>query len=123
MPQPELDLALQEAVAVIAQPDPATAAFQVRVGLAALDPVRDRTSPHAVHLQSAIADVAVLDAYAARDVLNHDTEGSCLVREQRKKLEAVLTAAGLGAGDLPPAYMQVLAEAVDKAEGVLRSLL
>ncbi|GGZ05901.1 hypothetical protein [Streptomyces poonensis] len=122
-PQPEVDLALQEAVAVVAQPDAAAAAFQARVGLAALDLVCDRTSPHAAHLCSAIADVAVLDAYAARDVLHRDAEGSCLSAEQRQELNAVLTAAGLGTGELPPAHMQALAEAVDEAERALRDLL
>jgi len=122
-PQRELDLALQEAVAVIAQPDPATAVFQVRVGLAALDLVRGRTSPHADHLQGAVADAAVLDAYAARDVLAHDIAGSRLTDEQRHKLDAVLADAGLGARDLPPVHMQALAEAVDKSEVALRGLL
>ncbi|MFD7713857.1 hypothetical protein [Streptomyces sp. NPDC059786] len=122
-PQPEVDLALQEAAALLAQPDAATAAFQARVGLAALDLVRDRTGSPAVQLCDAIADVVVLDAHAARDVLHHDAEAVCLSPEQRQQLDAVLTAAGLGTGDLPPPHMQALADAVDEAEKALRNLL
>lgn len=122
-PQPELDLALQEALALIAPPDPASAVFQVRVGLTALELVRDRTSPHAALLQKAVADVARFDAYAARDVLNHHLARSHLTSEQRQKLDAVLTASGLGAGNLSTAHMQALSAAVDKAEVALCGLL
>ncbi|MET8676130.1 hypothetical protein ABZW18_00610 [Streptomyces sp. NPDC004647] len=122
-PQPELDLALQQALALIAPPDPATAAFQARVGLTALDLTRDRTSPRAALLQDVVVDVAILDAYAARDVLNHHLARSHLTSEQRQKLDAVLTASGLGAGNLSTAHMQALTEAVDKAEVALCGLL
>lgn len=61
-PQQELDRALQEARALIVPPDPATAAFQARVGLAALDLARDRTSPCAARLHDAVVDLATLDA-------------------------------------------------------------
>lgn len=123
MPQPELDLALQEALALLAPPDPATAAFQTRAGLAALELVGDRTSPHAALLHEAVADVARLDAYAARDVLNHHTARAHLTSEQRQKLNSVLTASGLGAGSLPQAHMYALTGAVDKAETALGGLL
>ncbi|MBN3932974.1 hypothetical protein IQ279_25770 [Streptomyces verrucosisporus] len=122
-PQAELESALQESLTVTAQPDPATAAFQARVGLAALALIHDRTMPHTAHLHRAVADVAALDAHAARDVLDHETEDPRLTREQRQKLDTVLTAAGLGAGDLPPAHLQALDEAVEKADAQLRDLL
>ncbi|WP_329142472.1 hypothetical protein OIU91_02340 [Streptomyces sp. NBC_01456] len=122
-PQPELDLALQGAATLIATPDPSTAAFQTRAGLAALDLAHDRTSPHATPLQDAIANVAVLDAYAARDVLNHSLTRPHLTSTQTQNLGAVLTAAGLGTGHLSTAHMQALTEAVDKAEVDLRGLL
>ncbi|MER5973427.1 hypothetical protein ABT112_27495 [Streptomyces sp. NPDC002055] len=92
-------------------------------------PSQSRTSAVAVRAarrsttQNALAEVALLDAYAARDVLNHDIAGSRLTSEQSEKLGAVLTASGLGAGTLPPAHMQALTQAVDKAEAALRGLL
>lgn len=122
-PQPELDLALQEARALITSPDPTTAAFQTRVGLTALELLRDRTSPHVSLLEEAVADVAILDAYAARDVLNHHPARSHLTNGQRQKLETVLAASGLGAGNLSTAHMQELTAAVDKADVALCGLL
>ncbi|WP_445520355.1 hypothetical protein [Streptomyces sp. NEAU-174] len=122
-PQPELDSALQEAATLIATPDPSTAAFQTRAALAALDLARDRTSPHATLLQAAVVDVAVLDAYAARDVLNHPVARPHLTSAQKQKLDATLTASGLGTRYLSPSHMQALTEAVDKAEVTLRGLL
>ncbi|MFJ2113363.1 MULTISPECIES: hypothetical protein [unclassified Streptomyces] len=121
--QPELDLALEETLALIAPPAPATAVFQTRVGLATLDLAHGRTSPRIVLLQDAVADVAALDAYAARDVLNHPLAGSCLTSDQRQRLDAVLTASGLGTGHLSAAHTQALTEAVDTAEVALRGLL
>lgn len=121
--QPELDLALKEALALLTPPDPETAAFQARVGLTALELARDHTSYHDALLPQAVADVASLDAYAARDVLNHPAARSSLSGEQRRQLDAVLTASGLGAGNLPQAHMRTLTEAVDKAEVSLRGLL
>ncbi|WP_261801814.1 hypothetical protein [Streptomyces sp. ISID311] len=122
-PQPELDLALQGAAALIATPDPSTAAFQTRAGLTALDLAHDRTSPHTPQLQDAVANVAILDAYAARDVLNHSVTRAHLTTAQKQKLDAVLTASGLGTGHLSTTHMQNLTEAVDKAEVDLRGLL
>lgn len=121
-PQPETDLALREASAVVARPDPATATFQVRVGLAALDLAPDRATPHAVRLQNAVADAAILDAYAARDVLDH-VEAPLLTPGQKQKLDAVLTAAALGTRVLPTGFQQAVDEAADTAEGALRGLV
>jgi hypothetical protein len=122
-PEPDLDLALQEALDLITPPDPNTAVFQARVGLTALELARDRTSPHAALLHEAVADVAALDAYAARDVLNHPLTRSHLSSEHTQKFKAVLTASRLGAGNLPHDHMRALAEAVDKAGCALRRLL
>lgn len=68
-PQPELDSALPKALTVLAEPDPATAVSQVRVRLAALALVQERTDTRADRLRGAGANMASLDAYAARDVL------------------------------------------------------
>ncbi|MGW0824719.1 hypothetical protein ACWD3C_26640, partial [Streptomyces sp. NPDC002845] len=43
--------------------------------------------------------------------------------EQTQKLDAVLTASGLGAGILSNAHTQALTSAVDKAEAALHELL
>lgn len=122
VPQPELECALQTALALIAPPDPATAAFQARVGLAALELVRDQVSHYATLLLDALVDVAILDAYAARDVLNHHV-CSRLRSEQRQKLGDVLAASGLGAGELSPPHKRAVTAAVDKAAVALRGLL
>ncbi|MGI5160681.1 hypothetical protein [Microbispora sp. CA-102843] len=74
-------------------------------------------------LRDAVVDVARLDACAARDVLNHHLICSRLAKEQRQKLDDVLTASGLGAGKLSPVHMQALITAVDMAEVTLRGLL
>ncbi|MFI6985856.1 hypothetical protein ACIBSV_45840 [Embleya sp. NPDC050154] len=121
--QPDPDLALREALPAIAPPDPATAAFQVRVGLTALDLSREPTSPDAVLVRDALVDVAALDAYAARDVLNHHPVCSHLTGGQTQALHAVLTASRLGAGSLSTAHAQALTAAVEQAEITLRRQL
>ncbi|SHG80526.1 hypothetical protein [Streptoalloteichus hindustanus] len=122
-PQPELDHALREALALVSPPDPATAAFQARVGLSALDLARNRTGPCVALLRDAVADVAMLDAYAARDVLNHSLTHSQLTNAQRQKLNAVLAASGLDAGSLSTDHSQALTTAAGKAEDALHRLL
>ena len=122
-PDQELDAALVQARALVASPEAATAVFQTRAGLAALDLARGRTGPGVALLQDAVADAAGLDAYAAREVLHHPTMAAQLSGEQTQKLTAVLTAAGLGAGELPGAHLPSLTGAVDEAERVLRGLL
>ncbi|MYW06540.1 hypothetical protein [Streptomyces sp. SID3343] len=121
--QEELDLALRQALAVIAPPEPATAAFQARVGLTALDLSPDQSNLDATFVRDAVVDVAALDAYAARDVLNHHPTRAYLTSEQTRILDAVLTASGLDAGNLSAAHTQALTMAVTKAEGALRRLL
>ncbi|WP_435244718.1 hypothetical protein [Streptomyces sioyaensis] len=123
VPQPILDLVLREVTTVAAKPDPSTAAFQTRAGLAALDLARDRTSPHAAPLQDAVADAAALDAYAAREVLRHPVTGASLASAQQQKLTDAVSTSGLGTGSLPQAHDHALNEAVDKAEATLDGLL
>lgn len=123
VPEQEVDVALREAARVVAPPDAATAVFQTRVGLAALDLAQGQCSPHTALLQNAIAAVAGLDAYAAREVLDHPVAGSRLTSEQTQKLHMVLTTAGLGTGKLPQAHVPSFTHAVDEAEAALRRLL
>ncbi|MEU6351602.1 hypothetical protein ABZ896_20040 [Streptomyces sp. NPDC047072] len=121
-PRPELDAAMQAAHGLIATPDPETAVFQARVGLCALD-LDDEISPRAALLRNAVVDVALLDAYAARDVLGHQPTCAHMTSAARQKLDAVLAGSRLGAGSLPPADMDALTAAVDEAEVALRRLL
>lgn len=123
MPEPDLDVALQGALALITSPDPEVTAFQARVGLTALELVPDHTGALVGRVRDALFGVAVLDAYAARDVMSHHMTGPHLTSEQRQKLDVLLTASGLGAGTLPQAHMHAITEAVDKAEVTLRGLL
>lgn len=123
VPPQELDAGLQGVSALIATPDPSIAAFQTRVGLTALDLIHGHTSPHAAPLHDAIADAAVLDAYAAREVLTHALTRPHLTSEQEQKLDAALTTSGIGTGRLSTPHMGALTEAVDKAEVALRNLL
>ncbi|CAM5273799.1 hypothetical protein BOQ63_000690 (plasmid) [Streptomyces viridifaciens] len=121
LPKNELDRALREALALTSPPDPATAAFQARVALAALD-LADKETESSTSLRQALVDVAALDAYAARDVLNHQQAHSYLAIEQVRQLCAVLAASGLGGG-LRPEHADALATAADTAEEALRALL
>ncbi len=123
VPQPELDLVLSEVATLITEPDPSTAVFQTRAGLAALDLTHDRTSPSVGPLNDALANAAALDTYAARDVLTHAAACPSLTSEQHRKLDTAVTASGLGAGCLPKHHMNALTEAIDKGEVALRSLL
>ncbi|MET8577287.1 hypothetical protein [Streptomyces sp. NPDC005012] len=122
LPEQELDHALREAVTATAEPAPSVALFQTRVALTAFDLVHNAADSRTTHLLDNVAQAAALDAYAAREVLNHPA-GSHLTRQQRQRLEASVCAAGLRTGRLPSEHAHSLKEAVDQAERALRSLL
>ncbi|MFE3410579.1 hypothetical protein [Streptomyces mirabilis] len=67
-------------------------------------------------LLDAVADVARLDAYAAREVLHHPATRTAPSVDRDDALNAVITAAGLGAGVLPADHRQSLSDAVAVAE-------
>lgn len=117
----ELDHTLREAAVLLTHPDPSTAVFQTRAGLTALE--LDPGGPYAGTLHEAVAEVARLDAYAAREVLHHPTARAALSGDRADVLSAVITAAGLGAGALPAEYRQSLSDAVTLGETELRRLL
>ncbi|QBI56129.1 hypothetical protein [Streptomonospora litoralis] len=119
----ERDEALLGAGAVLTSPDPATALFQTRVGLAALELTHHHTGPHTAGLHDPIVDAARLDAYAARDTLTHPLVGAHLDEEQRSHLESIVAESGLGAGRLSPTHMETLTAASERAEAALRRLL
>ncbi|MFE2865006.1 hypothetical protein [Embleya sp. NPDC059259] len=116
------DIVLRETLPALIPPDPTTAVFQARVGLAALD-LGHEESDATTQVRSALAGVAALDAYAARDVLNHGPTRSRLASREIRKLQAVLGVSGLGIGSLSAAHMQPLTAAVCNAEAALRRQL
>ncbi|MEU5930733.1 hypothetical protein ABZ817_46030 [Streptomyces antimycoticus] len=121
VPRAGLDRTLSEAAALLTHPDPSTAVFQTRAGLAALE--LDPNGPYAGPLPEAVAEVARLDAYAAREVLHHPSARAALSAERADALSTVITAADLGAGTLPADYRQSLSKAVTLGETELRRLL
>jgi hypothetical protein len=122
-PQKELDHAVQETLTLITEPEPTTASFRARAGLTALDVTADQPTPSDSPLRAAVIEVASSDAYAARDVLGHHVMRSQMTDQQAQELTAVVTAAGLGAGNLSVAHKDALAAAVRTAEDRLRTLL
>ncbi|MCM2392034.1 hypothetical protein [Streptomyces albipurpureus] len=123
LPSPDLDLILRETTALLNTPAPAYAVFQTRAGLAALDLPHDRTSKHVSPLTHAIATTATLDAYAARETLNHPVAWRSLNDAQQQRLSAVITEAGLGSGYLSAHHLDAVTDASESAETVLDDLL
>ncbi|WP_405795035.1 hypothetical protein [Streptomyces longwoodensis] len=121
VPEPDLDRTLDEAVQLLAHPDPPTAAFQTRTGLSALE--LDRTGRHAAPILDSLVSVARLDAYAARDALHHPVAASALDDGATDALNAVIAAAGLGSGVLSAHHHEALTGAVGHAETELERLL
>lgn len=117
----ELDQARRAAAALLTDPEPSTAVFQTRAGLAALELGSSRCRPRA--LGEALADAARLDAHAAREVLNHPHARALLSAEQAGTLGSVVEAAGLGAGTLSARHRQALSESVVLGEAALKRLL
>ncbi|MFE2587646.1 hypothetical protein ACFXDD_01575 [Streptomyces anthocyanicus] len=121
VPIADLDRAVEEAVQLLAHPDPPTAVFQARTGLSALDV--DRVGRHHARILDCLVGVARLDAYAARDVLHHPVAASALDDQATGALAAVIAAAGLGAGALSAPDHEALMGAVGHAERELERLL
>lgn len=94
--------------------------LQTRTGLAALE--LDPTGPYAGPLLDAVADVARLDAYAAREVLHHPATRTAPSADRDDALNAVITAAGLGAGVLPGGHRQSPPDAVAVAVALALAL-
>jgi hypothetical protein len=120
VPEPDLDRTLDEAVQLLAHPDPPTAAFQTRTALSALE--LDRTGRYAARVLDSLVSVARLDAYAARDALNHPVVASALDDGPTDALNAVIAAAGLGSGVLSAHHHEALTGAVAHAEAELERL-
>ncbi|MEU0353485.1 MULTISPECIES: hypothetical protein, partial [unclassified Streptomyces] len=121
VPEPDLDRTLDEAVQLLAHPDPPTTAFQTRTALSALE--LDRTGRYAARVLDSLVSVARLDAYAARDALNHPVVASALDDGPTDALNAVIAAAGLGSGVLSAHDHEALTGAVANAEAELERLL
>ncbi|MEW1599345.1 hypothetical protein [Streptomyces sp. NPDC093808] len=121
VPEADLDRTLDEAVQLLAHPDPPTATFQARTGLSALE--LDRTGRHAARVLDSLVSVARLDAYAARDALRHPVAASALDNRATDALNAVIATAGLGAGVLSARHHEALTGAVGHTETELEKLL
>ncbi|MGE6840296.1 hypothetical protein ACQKH3_32300, partial [Streptomyces niveus] len=121
VPRASLDNTMKEVTVVLADPDPSTAVFQTRTGLAALE--LELIGSYASTLPDIVAEVARLDAYAAREVLHHPAARSALSTDRADALSSVITTAGLGAGVLPEHHRQSLTAAVAHAEAELARLL
>ncbi|WP_333743018.1 hypothetical protein [Streptomyces ardesiacus] len=121
VPEADLHRALDAAVQLLAHPDAPTAVFQTRAGLSALE--LDGAGLHTARILDALASVARLDAYAARDALNHPIAASALEDRATEALTAVITAAGLGASVLNAHHHEALTGAVGHAATELERLL
>ncbi|MFD7065196.1 hypothetical protein [Streptomyces sp. NPDC059906] len=117
----DLDQAHHAAASLVADPEPSLAVFQTRTGLAALE--LDATGPHTNSLLCALTDVARLDAYAAREVLDHPTARALLSTERTSAPGSVIAHAGLGAGTLSADHQRSLTDSVALGGAELRRLL
>ncbi|MEU8954870.1 hypothetical protein AB0C93_11245 [Streptomyces sp. NPDC048518] len=121
-PASDLHRAQRAVASLLADPEPPSyAVFQARVGLAALD--LDARGPRTRSIAAALAEAARHDAYAAREVLHHPVAAPVLDIKATEQLNAVLDAAGLGAGTLPANHFRALTGAVSHAEAQLEGLL
>jgi hypothetical protein len=115
--------AIAKTLALIRQGEPTTAAFRSRAGLTALDLAASQPEEGTAQLHDAIVKLAATDAYAARNALGHPMMRARMTCHQERQLTSVVTAAGLGAGYLPPGHMDAITTAVGQAEKHLRALL
>lgn len=121
LPRTDLDQAQQAAAVLLADPEPSTAVFQTRAGLAALELDASGRQPRA--LLESLADAAHLDAYAAREVLHHPSARAILSAERASALGSVVGIAGLGASALPAGHQRALSDSVTLGEAELKRLL
>lgn len=121
VPGADLDRTVEEAVQLLAHPDPPTAVFQTRTGLSALE--LDHAGLHHARILDSLLSVARLDAYAAREALHHPAAAPALDDQATGALTALIAAAGLGAGALSAHDHEALTGAVSNAERELERLL
>ncbi|MFI6713554.1 hypothetical protein ACIBF7_44505 [Nonomuraea sp. NPDC050478] len=119
----KLEEVVQDALLLITQPEPMTAAFRARLGLTAFDLTTGQSPALASLLSTALVEVASTDAYAARDILSHQKMRAEMTDQQQHHLGTVITAGGLGIGRLPQVHEHALVAAVGHAEDRLRALL
>lgn len=115
--------AIAKAIELVGQGEPTTAAFRSRAGLTALNLAASQPEEGTAQLRDAIVKLAATDAYAARNALSHPLMRARMTCHQERQLTSVITAAGFGAGHLPPAHMDAITTAVGQAEEYLRVLL
>ncbi|MFJ2812142.1 hypothetical protein [Streptomyces sp. NPDC087294] len=120
LPRADVNRAQRAAASLLADPKPSTALFQTRAGLAALNLAND---PQSSTLLEALTEVARLDAYAAREVLDDPPARAILSAKRASSLGSVVEVAGLGAGTLPADHQRSLSESVALGEAELKRLL
>ncbi|MGQ4436770.1 hypothetical protein, partial [Streptomyces sp. SAS_260] len=121
LPKDDLNRAQRAAASLLADPEPSTAVFQTRAGLAALE--LDANGPQSNALLESLTEAAHLDAYAAREVLDDPSARAILGAERACSLRSVVGTAGLGDGTLPVDHQRSLSESVALGEAELRRLL
>lgn len=117
-----VEVAVGEALTLVEIAEPTTVVFRVRVGLTALDIAQGRTSL-ASRLQAAVIVAACTDAYAAREVLDHEASRNSMTAQDVKALTSIVDASGFGRGVMPQEQASQMMECVASAEADLRSLL
>ncbi|MFF4508989.1 hypothetical protein [Streptomyces sp. NPDC001401] len=98
-----------------------TTHFHFRLGLTAVDLATETCPGHAEALcAELIRDAAESgDAFAAREVLRHNTAREQMTPAERETLNTLVHRSGLGHGSLPPPLLTDLLAAVESTEDVL----
>lgn len=114
---------LAAARALTQEQDRSTAVMRTRTGMIALDLAGTSDDPQSRPLRAALITTAAGDAYVARDVLAHHQIRQDLTTGQRRDLQDLVRASGLGTGTIPERLHERLMTAVDCAETTLKKEL
>jgi len=110
------------ALANIEHHDPSTVVARTRIGLTALDLASNTHATPIEALQTRIINLATSDAYAARDVLQHQARIH-LTTNQSNDLQSVVRACAVGARTIPDELNRRLTNAVTQSEASLTRAL
>lgn len=115
---PHVPAMLASALSLAMERHAGSSLFATRVGITALDLAQGAAG--VLQLGDTLAKTGARDAHAARDVLARKELVSAITSAQRKRLEDVVRASGLGAGGMPGPALQVLRSSAERAEHFLR---
>lgn len=106
-------------------PDQDVAHFRFRLGLTAVDLATEMCPGQAEALCSELIRNAAEseDAFAAREVLRHNTARAQMTLTESETLNTLVRRAALGRGSIPPPLLADLVAAVESAESVLSRTL